>query len=217
MKADYTDITVVIDRSCSMWDLKNEVIGGFNSFIDDQKKIKGAATVTLVQFDDRYEVNYKGKNIQDVPNLSHETYIPRGLTAMYDAIGKTIVSTGERLASMKECDRPSKVIFIIQTDGEENASEEYCISQIKKMIEEQEKVYSWEFVFIGANINAKNTASNIGIKKDKAMTFAFNSKGAKEAFNSISNNVAKYRSGVCDSMRYTSEDYKAQLNAGAEQ
>lgn len=119
MKENYSDITVVLDRSGSMECLTNEVIGAFNTFVDDQKQVEGEATFTLVQFDDHYEVNYDAINIQDAKHLDETTYVPRGMTALFDAVGKAIISTGKRLSAMAESDRPEKIIFLIQTDGEE--------------------------------------------------------------------------------------------------
>lgn len=217
MKENYTDVTVVIDRSGSMGSLRDEVIGGFNTFMEDQRKVEGDCTVTLVQFDDRYEKNYEGIPVNEVADLNHATYKPRGLTAMYDAIGKTIVATGERLAAMDESERPDKVIFIIQTDGDENASQEYSSDQVKQMIETQENEFNWDVVFLGANINAKATAVNIGVQVNKAMTFANNSDGATRAFSSISANVTQCRTGLKSDMTYGSSDYAAQSDAGAEQ
>ena len=108
MKENYSDITVVLDRSGSMECLTNEVIGAFNTFVDEQKQVEGEATFTLVQFDDHYEVNYDAINIQDVPLLDETTYVPRGMTALYDAVGRAIISTGKRLSHMDESERPSK-------------------------------------------------------------------------------------------------------------
>ena len=141
MKQNYSDITVVLDRSGSMGVLTNEVIGAFNTFVDEQKQVEGEATFTLIQFDDRYEVNCEAINIQHVSHLDETTYVPRGMTALFDAVGKAIVSTGKRLSDMAESDRPEKVIFLIQTDGEENASKKYSLSTVKSMIREQQEVY----------------------------------------------------------------------------
>jgi len=217
LKKDYTDITFIVDRSGSMQMLRHDVIGGFNKFIEDQRKVAGECTVTLVQFDNFYEVNYTAIPVNDVQPLNSETYAPRGTTAMYDAIGKSIMETGNRLAKMKEEDRPDKVIVIIQTDGEENASVEFSGETIKKMIKEQEEVYSWEFVFLGANINAKSTAMDIGIQVDKAMSFANSGAGMADALYSISKNVTNYRSGSVRSMAYDSSDYAAQSSKGVKQ
>jgi len=217
LKKDYCHITAIIDRSGSMSGLQQEVIGSFNRFIEDQKKVKGKATLTLIQFDDLYEVNYEFKPLNDVPDLNNDTYQPRGMTAMYDAIGKAINSTGKKLSELDENNRPDKVVILIQTDGYENASREYSSESIKNMIKEQEEKYSWTFVFLGANINAKKTASNIGINTNMSMTFAANSVGMTSALNSVSENLIRYRNGSKADMSYEQKDYSAQMNAGVSQ
>ena len=214
MKKDYSHIVVIIDRSGSMAGLQDEVIGGFNNFLKDQKEVPGTATMTLVQFDDQYEVNYDFVDIQSVPDLNKDTYQPRGMTAMYDAIGKTINSVGAKLAAMDESERPEKVIVMIQTDGYENASQEFTQETIKSMIEEQKNKYSWEFVFLGANIDAVTTGVNIGIDKNKAMTYVANTMGTQFALRSVSENLCAYRTGVKSSMCYEEKDYAAQQQAG---
>jgi len=217
LKKDYYHIVGIIDRSGSMLSIRDEVIGGFNNFIRDQKKVEGKATMTLVQFDDEYLVNYEFIDIQNVADLNNETYVPRGMTAMYDAIGKTIVNTGIALSNMDENNRPEKVIVIIQTDGYENASQEYTSEVIKKMIKEQEEKYNWTFTFLGANINAKETANNIGINRKMSMTFAANSVGTSSAYNSVSENLTDVRCGTKLNMSYEDKDYSAQENAGVSQ
>lgn len=214
MKQNYSDITVVLDRSGSMGVLTNEVIGAFNSFVDDQKQVEGEATFTLIQFDDRYEVNCEAINIQDVSHLDETSYVPRGMTALFDAVGKAIVSTGKRLSDMAESDRPEKVIFLIQTDGEENASKKYSLSKVKSMIREQQEVYSWEFVFLGANIDAISVAADIGIQQGRAMKYANNADGVSEALCSLSTNLASYRRGEKVDMSYEESDFDAQKKAG---
>ena len=217
MKSNYCHIIGIIDRSGSMGGLEDEVIGGFNNFIKDQKEADGTATMTLVQFDDQYEVNYTFKDINDVPDLNRETYQPRGMTAMYDAIGKTINSTGLALSIMDENDRPDKVIVLIQTDGAENASNEFRDDVVKDMIKEQESKFSWTFVFLGANINAKATASHLGINKKMSMTFAANSAGMTSALKSVSENLTAVRGGSKKDMSYELHDYASQASAGATQ
>lgn len=214
MKQNYSDITVVLDRSGSMGVLTNEVIGAFNTFVDEQKQVEGEATFTLIQFDDRYEVNCEAINIQDASHLDETTYVPRGMTALFDAVGKTILSTGKRLSAMAEPDRPEKVIFLIQTDGEENASKKFTLDQIKAMIKEQQEVYSWEFVFLGANIDAVSVAADIGIKRDRAMKYANNADGISEALCSLSTNLASFRRGEKVDMAYEESDFDAQKRAG---
>lgn len=214
MKKDLSDITVVLDRSGSMESLCVEVIGSFNTFVDDQKSVKNPATFTLIQFDDKYEVNYEGVDIKDVTHLNNDTYIPRGMTALLDAVGTAIISTGKRLSGMDEPDRPEKVIFIIQTDGMENASQEYTVEVVKKMIQEQQDKYSWEFVFLGSNIDAIATASDMGIRYSNAMTYANTPDGTREAFKSVSENITFCRCNKNSDMSFKEKDYKAQKNAG---
>lgn len=214
MKENYSDITVVLDRSGSMEPLTHEVIGAFNAFVDEQKQVEGEASFTLIQFDDRYEVNCNAVDIQEVTHLDETTYVPRGMTALFDAVGKAIISTGTRLSEMDEADRPDKVIFLIQTDGEENASQEFSLNRIKAMIKEQQEVYSWEFVFLGANIDAVSVAADIGIRQDRAMKYANNAEGVSEALCSLSTNLASFRRGEKGDMAYEEKDFDAQKRAG---
>lgn len=215
MKKNYSDVMVVLDRSGSMGCLTDEVIGAFNFFVDEQKKVEGEATLTLIQFDDHYEVNYEAINIQEVSHLDETTYVPRGMTALFDAVGRTILSTGNRLSAMAESERPEKVIFLIQTDGMENASTDFTLDRIKTMIKEQQEVYSWEFVFLGANIDAISVAADIGIQQGRAMKYANNAQGTKEAFCSLSCNLASFRRGEKADMSYEDKDFDAQTKAGA--
>lgn len=214
MKKGYCDITFIIDRSGSMSRLRLDVIGSFNTFVDDQKKVEGVATLTRVQFDDRYQVDTDAVDIQTVAHLCTSTYVPRGNTAMYDAIGKTIVAAGERLAALPEEERPEKVIVLIQTDGQENASREYTAEAVKSLIQEQQDKYSWEFVFLGANIDAVGAAKGLGIDVANAMKYADNTEGMRAAFTSLSENMASYRMGGKVSMAYEDKDTKAQCAAG---
>lgn len=214
MKQNYSDITVVLDRSGSMGSLTEEVIGSFNNFLDEQKKVEGEATFTLIQFDDQYEVNFDAIDLQKTSHLDESTYVPRGMTALFDAVGKAIISTGKRLSDMEESARPEKVIFLIQTDGEENASKEFSLKKVKSMIREQQEVYSWEFVFLGANIDAVSVVADIGIRQDRAMKYANNAQGTKEAFCSLSSNMASFRRGEKVDMSYEDKDFDAQKKAG---
>jgi len=214
MKQNYSDITVVLDRSGSMGSLTEEVIGSFNNFLDEQKKVEGEATFTLIQFDDQYEVNFDAIDLQKTSHLDENTYVPRGMTALFDAVGKAIISTGKRLNDMEESVRPEKVIFLIQTDGEENASKEFSLKKVKSMIREQQEIYSWEFVFLGANIDAVSVAADIGIRQDRAMKYANNAQGTQEAFCSLSSNMASFRRGEKVDMSYEDKDFDAQKKAG---
>src|SRR5262245_56259735 len=195
MKADYTHISIVLDRSGSMSSIASDTIGGFNRFLEDQQAVPGQATLTLVQFDYEYEVLYSGVPIAVVQPLTRDTFIPRGTTALLDAIGRTILESGEYLSALSEEQRPAKVIFVILTDGIENASKLYTSSRIHEMIDHQRKFYAWEFVFLGANQDAIASARRIGIPQGLAMSFAADGAGARDAFESLHANTRKVRVG----------------------
>jgi hypothetical protein len=217
MKKGYCDITIILDRSGSMSNLKDDVIGGYNSYVKKQAEVDGIAKISLIQFDDKYEVNYIAIDAKNVAEIDDITYRPRGATALIDAIGRTIVAMGERFSAMSEEERPEKVILLIQTDGDENASHEYTEEKINEMITEQESKYSWEVVFLGAKINAKGVASHLGINLAKSMKFADNSEGTRSAFDAVANNTVMFRCGMKSDMTYGSADYAAQESAGTVQ
>lgn len=170
MKKGLTEIIYVLDRSGSMGHLTGDTIGAYNAYLDEQKKFDGETKITTVLFDDKYELLFNGARIDDA-YLDHEKYYVRGMTALYDAVGKAILDVGNRLARTPEEDRPEKVIFIITTDGYENASREFTQSTVKNMIEHQQKKYNWKFLFFGANIDSKEAACNIGIGAETAINF----------------------------------------------
>jgi uncharacterized protein YegL len=198
MKKNYTHIAVVLDRSGSMQHIASDVIGGFNSFIEEQQKVPGEATITTVRFDNEYEVMQEFKNLNDSLKLDTSNYQPRGMTALNDAIGRTIISTGERLRKMKEEDRPEKVIFVIQTDGLENASQEFTGDAVKKMVEHQSDSYQWKFVYLGANQDAVLTGAALGIKGGDSMTYAANSLGVAANTRALNKNMSAYRTMAAD-------------------
>lgn len=169
MRSDLTDITLVVDRSGSMADVREDAEGGVNTFIAEQAKEPGEALLTLVQFDTEYDFLHKGVPINEVP---HYELHPRGMTALLDAVGRAINETGERLVAMGEQDRPGLVIFVVMTDGLENSSKEFTKAQIKEMIERQQNDYSWHFTFLGANQDAFAEAGAIGIHANGAATYA---------------------------------------------
>lgn len=169
MRPDLTDITLVVDRSGSMQSVRDDAEGGVNSFIVEQANEPGEALLTLVQFDTEYEFLHKGVPISQVPKYE---LVPRGMTALLDAVGRAINETGERLSKMDEQDRPGLVIFVIMTDGQENSSKEFSKAQIKEMVERQQNEYNWQFTFLGANQNAFEEAGGMGIHADGAAIFA---------------------------------------------
>jgi len=212
-KQNYTDIIFVLDRSGSMESIKDETITGFNVFLSEQQKVPGEATMTLAQFDHEYDMVYEARQLRDVAPLNDDTYVPRGYTALLDAIGRTINSTGERLAGMQESQRPGKVVFVILTDGLENYSKEFNTSRINEMIERQRSAYKWEFVFLGANQDAIATATSMGIAQDAAMTFTANAVGTGHLYSGLSENIASYRTGTSSNVSWSDEDRKKQTDA----
>lgn len=180
-----TELVVILDRSGSMQRLAEDTIGGFNSLIENQRKLEGKCTVTTVLFDNKVEILYQGKNIKEVPTLTSKEYFARGSTALLDAIGITINETNSRISSMKEEEKPNKVLVAITTDGLENSSNEYSYSSIKSLIEEKKKKLGWNFIFLGANIDAIGEANKFGIERDMAMNIKATKVGQKHAFESI--------------------------------
>lgn len=206
-----TDITIILDRSGSMDSVKDDTIGGFNNFLAEQKKIEGDAALSLIQFDNQYEVLYLDKDIKSAAKLTKATFEPRGSTALYDAIGKTINSVGERLAALPEEERPNKVLFMILTDGFENASREFDAAQICEMIKHQSNIYNWDFMFIGANQDAVLSAKEIGIPAHAALTYKSNSRGIDNAFRSASEQILFCRASPNPKkIRFTNKDREKQ-------
>jgi hypothetical protein len=215
---DKTDITIILDRSGSMSSVKDDTIGGFNNFLSEQQKVEGEASLSLVQFDDQYEVLYLDKDIQAAARLTEETFQPRGMTALYDAVGRTVNATGQRLAALPETERPDRVLLVIMTDGFENASREFSGAQIGEMIRHQQDVYSWQFMFIGANQDAVLSAREIGIQEGAALTYAANSDGTQIAYSMIASKVRNFRvSKDAEALRFNEEDRERQRKAGAKE
>jgi len=209
MRQDLTEVIMVVDRSGSMQSCRQDAEGGINAFIDEQKKAVGRCNFTLVQFDTQYEFVYKGIDIQDVPNF---TLLPRGATALYDAIGQAINETGKRLADMHEADRPALVAFVVQTDGLENSSKEFSRETIKQMIEHQRDKYNWKFTFLGANQNAVLTGTSLGFDQEACATYSeeCTSGGILASANMVSRARAATMN-CCDDVdfRYTEQERKS--------
>jgi len=174
--------------------MQAEAQSAFNAFIDDQRKLPGKLTVTLVQFDTEYEVVWNAKNVSK--KMKPYKLEPRGCTALYDAVGKAINATGEYLEGLSEANRPEKVLFGVLTDGAENASHEFSAASIKEMITHQTEKYSWEFNFLAANQDAITSASDIGIAHSNAMGYAGTGKGVAAAFACYSTGAINYRGGA---------------------
>jgi uncharacterized protein YegL len=211
-----TDITIILDRSGSMESVKSDTIGGFNSFLGEQQKVEGEASLSLVQFDDQYEVVYENKDINAADKLSEATFQPRGSTALFDAIGRTINAVGQRLAATPEEERPDKVLFVIMTDGFENASHEFNAAKISEMTNHQRNVYKWEFMFIGANQDAVLSAREMGIPAAAALTSAANEEGTQVAYSMMASKIKNYRvSNDAAALNFNEEDRERQKKAGA--
>ena len=196
MKKDYTHISFLLDRSGSMNIIAKAMMDGYNEYIGKQKTIPGKATVSVSQFDDIYDVLYEMIDINDVPLLTDEVYIPRGWTALNDATAKLINRTGELLAAMPENERPEKVIFVVISDGSENYSKEFAnhnngVARLKEITERQEKVYNWEFVYIGANQNSHANAAAYGMAN--SLNYLANDASVKGMFSKLSNSSTKMR------------------------
>ncbi len=185
MKENLTEIIFILDRSGSMASLVDDTIGGYNAYITSQQKEPGEAYLTTVLFDDKYALLHDHVNIQEVKPLTNKEYFPAGCTALMDAIGRTINSVGERLSNTPEEERPAHVIFVITTDGYENSSHEFTKEQVKQMIRHQEEKYSWQFIFIGAGIDAYAEAESIGLGGCHAMSVSKSSFGAQSMYNSV--------------------------------
>ncbi len=193
MKEDLTDITIILDRSGSMETVRADTIGGFNAFLAEQKAVPGAATLSLVQFDNEYETVHSVTRIQDVPELTAQTFVPRGSTALLDAIGRTVIATGARLAALPEADRPGKVLLVIMTDGQENASAEFTRPQIFDMITHQREKYQWQIAFIGANQDAIATGKSYGIPASNSANYAHTGDGTRAIMAEFSASTTRYR------------------------
>lgn len=192
MREDYAYIACIIDQSGSMYHLRQDTIGGINSFIEEQKNVAGEATLRINLFNTKMEQLYNG-DLKDAPEFTEAQYLPSGGTALYDAIGLTVDALGKELALIPEDERPGKVIVMILTDGEENSSNEYTDERIKEMVEHQERVYNWEFIFLGANQDSFTTAGGIGIRANNTMNWMPTSDGVTEAYTSLSNYARTYR------------------------
>ena len=194
MKKNLTEMVFILDRSGSMYNLTNDTIGGFNSMIENQKNEEGEAFVTTVLFDNCYEMLHDHVSIKDIQPITDKEYYARGTTALLDAVGKTINSIGNRLNNTPEDERPDKVIFAIITDGFENASIEFTKTTVKEMIEHQQDKYSWVFMFIGANIDAVEEASSIGIRASYAKDYSSNSEGTGSVYATLDATMTCLRS-----------------------
>lgn len=192
-KKGLTDITYIIDKSGSMSNVIYDVIGGFNTFLKDQKEAPGEATMSLVMFSSDVQTPYAGVPISEVQDLDTKTYRTGGMTALLDAVMTAINQTGERLSAMPEKDRPEKVMVVIMTDGGENVSKFATTDMLASKIRHQEHKYLWNFVFMGANQDAFAEAGKLGIRQDMVANFKSTSVGTASAYESMSKGMLRAR------------------------
>lgn len=211
MKKNLTELVFILDRSGSMSGLEKDTIGGYNAMLEKQQKEEGEANVTTVLFDDKIEMLQKRVSILDTPKITEKEYYVRGCTALLDAIGQSIHYMGNAQKYSKEEDRASKVLFVITTDGYENSSKEYNYETIRKMIKRQKERYDWEFIFLGANIDAIETAEQFGIDKDYASNYVADSRGTELNYQAMNMAISYCRSEGKVNKRWKEEvegDYK---------
>ena len=207
MKKNLTEIVFILDRSGSMSGLEADTIGGFNSMIEKQKKQDGEALISTVLFDNASEVIHDRVNVRDIKPMTDKDYSVRGCTALLDAIGGAIHHIGNIHKYARTEDVPEHTLFVITTDGMENASRRYDSETVKKMIEKQKERYGWEFLFLGANIDAVETAKHFGIGADRAVNYHSDSRGAKLNYEVISEAICAVR---CSSP--LSQDWKKRID-----
>lgn len=194
MRENLTELVFILDRSGSMTGLESDTIGGFNAMIEKQQKEAGEVFVSTVLFDDEAEVIHDRAPIGNVKKLTEADYYVRGCTALLDAVGGAIRHIGNVHKYAREEDRPAKTLFVITTDGLENASRKYSFSKLKKLIREQQEKYHWEFLFLGANIDAIKVAGSMGIKQDRAANYRCDEVGTALNYEIINEAVSCVRS-----------------------
>lgn len=194
MKKGLTEIVFILDRSGSMSGLEADTIGGFNSLIEKQKKEEGEAIISTVLFDDTSEVIYDRVDVKSVQPMTDRQYYVRGCTALLDALGGAIKHISHLHKHMPENQRPEKTMFVITTDGMENASQKYTYKKVKKLVEGKQEKHHWEFLFLGANIDAISVASNFGIHKNRAFNYHSDAVGTAVNYSAMSNTISAFRS-----------------------
>ncbi|MBR3836034.1 MAG: VWA domain-containing protein [Clostridia bacterium] len=193
MKNNITELVFILDRSGSMAGLESDTIGGFNAMIEKQKKLDGECYVSTVLFDDRIEVLHDRKKLSSIEKMTDKDYTVRGCTALIDAIGSSIRHIANIHKYARPEDVPQNTMFVITTDGMENASHRYSADDVRRMIKKEKEEYGWEFIFIGANIDAVETAGNLGIDSDRAVDYRADSKGTKVLYSAVSDAVCNMR------------------------
>ena len=211
MKNNITELVFIIDRSGSMSGLESDTIGGFNSMIEKQKKLEGKAYVSTILFANVSEVIHDRVSLDEIEPMTEKDYYVRGCTALLDAVGGAIHHIGNVHKYARKEDVPEHTLFVITTDGMENASRKYDLEKVKKMIEHEQEKYGWEFLFIGANIDAVQTAGSFGIPKNHAVNYNHDSEGTRVVYDSVSSAVSQCRACTPISDEWKDEidrDYK---------
>ncbi len=193
MRKNLTEIVFILDRSGSMSGLESDTIGGFNAMIEKQKKAEGEALISTVLFDNESEVIHDRVNIMDIKPMTESDYSVRGCTALIDAIGGAIHHIGNVHKYARDEDVPEHTLFVITTDGMENASRHYDSGKVKRMIERQKAKFGWEFLFLGANIDAVETARQFGIGEDRAVNYHSDSAGTKLNYEVLTDAICTVR------------------------
>ncbi len=212
MKNNITELVFILDKSGSMSGLEKDTIGGFNSMIRKQLKEEGECFVSTILFNNNSEVLHDRINLRDVPEMTDDDYIVGGCTALIDAIGGAIHHIANIHKYARKEDVPENTMFVITTDGQENASHIYSSDEVKKMIEKEKEKYGWEFLFIGANIDAVETASKYGISHDRAVNYHADTVGTGVLYNAVSDAICTMRASKSlngDWSQEISNDYKS--------
>lgn len=208
MKKDLTELVFILDRSGSMHGMEKDTIGGFNGMLEQQKAQPGQALVSTVLFSNDSQVVYDRVPLQDIAPMTEEQYRPMGCTALLDAIGGEVHHIGNVHKYAREEDRPEHTLFVITTDGMENASRHYTAEQVRQMIRRQQERYGWEFLFLGANIDAVQTAGGFGIAPERAAQFHNDAVGARVSYEAVSQAICNMRAS-----QPLSGDWKATIDA----
>ncbi len=207
MKKGLTEMLFILDRSGSMSGLETETIGGFNGLIKKQKTVEGSAIVSTVLFDDRMEIIHDRTALENVKDLTEKEYYARGCTALLDAVGRSVKHIRKVQKNLPEEEKPEHTIVVITTDGYENASREYDLEKVKRLIQKQQEKHNWEFMFLGANIDAVAAAGRIGISASRAVRYKSDKRGTALNYKVVGEAMACMRS-YCEPI---ADDWKAEI------
>ena len=217
MNKNLTELVFILDRSGSMAGLESDTIGGFNALVEKQKKEAGEAFVSVVLFDSECEVIYDRVDLKKIEPMTDRQYYVRGCTALLDAIGGAVKHIGNVHKYAREEDRPGRTLFVITTDGLENASRRYTAEEVRRLVKRQQEEHGWEFLFLGANIDAVTTASHFGIRADRAVRYNSDRAGTALNYEVVSEAVCSVRAGAplrANWKEKIEEDYEARGKKG---